>query len=323
MKKYSLPFVLCALLTLSISGQEAAKKSTPIVSSGVLSQNHNVTSSNMDNCDGVLPNYTNAIPNAAGGVSSQDFEITYNAYDNMAADDFAAPGTGESTICEVSITGSLNGTGFSGDPDSELILRLFENDEGLPGSMIYTENFPGGVDDDNDGIFVLELTGGPALMGGTKYWLSVQALLNGTIAGQWFWRAATDGKGEVYAWQNPLDGFGFGCVTWSPHTNCNLTEGPDLMMDISFNESLGTNSNSLETAVKIYPNPAKNQFTLKSDVSLEKLTIYDVRGRMVSNLDLLEMSHEKTVDISSLASGVYMVQITSDKGSTVKKLVKQ
>ena len=323
MKIVTLPFVLCALLTLSMSGQQAAKNSTPVFSSGLLSHNPNVASSNLVTCHGILPNYTNAIPSGGSGVTSQDFDLNYNAYDNMAADDFDAPGTGETTICEVSITGGLSATGFSGDPDSELVFRLFLDNDGLPGAIIYTENFPGTVDADNDGSFVLELTDGPALTGGTKYWLSVQAILNLDLAGQWYWYSAGDGNGEVYVWQNPLDGFGGGCVTWSPYTNCGLSAGgPDLLMDISFNEALGTNSNSLETAVSIYPNPAKNQFTLQSDLSLEKLTIYDVRGTMIRNVVFSEMSHEKIVDISFLVPGVYIVRITGDKGSIVKKLVK-
>ena len=323
MKTATLIFVLCTLLTLPMSGQQASKNSTPLDSSGVLSYNPNTIYSNIATCNATFPNYTNAIPNGTNGVSSQDFEITYDAFDNMAADDFEAPGSGESTICEVFITGSLTDTGFGGDPGSGLVFRLFENDGGLPGTLLYTENFPGTVDTDNDGSFLLELTGGPALMGGTKYWLSVQAILFLDLAGQWFWGTASDGNGDIYAWQNPLDGFGFGCVLWTPHTNCSLSPGPDLLMDIAFNESLGTNSNSLDRAFRMYPNPANNQFTLQTNISLEKLTIFDLSGRMVDNVDLAEMKNEKTIDVSYLASGVYMVRITSNQRSIVKKLVKQ
>ncbi|MGO3181753.1 MAG: T9SS type A sorting domain-containing protein [Aequorivita sp.] len=323
MKTYTFPFVFCVFLTLSMSGQEAAKKSNPVVSSVAFSHNHHVAPSHLISCDGILPNFTNAIPNGGRMVTSQDFDINFNAYDNMAADDFVAPGSGESTICEIFITGVLDGIGFSGDPDSEIVFRLFENDGELPGALIYNENFPGTVDDNNDGDFILKLTGGPALTGGTIYWLSVQAILNATIAGQWYWNTATDGNGEIYAWQNPPGGFGFGCLIWSPHTNCSLAYGPDLLMDISFNETLETNSNSLETAVKIYPNPAKNQFAIQSDVPLEKLTIYGVSGRMLCKLDLREISNEKIVDISSLAPGIYIVRITGANGSIVKNLVKQ
>jgi len=35
------------------------------------------------------------------------------------------------------------------------------------------------------------------------------------------------------------------------------------------------------------------------------------------------MQQEKTVDVSNLSSGVYMVQFQSDDASTVKRLVKE
>ena len=320
MKRITLSIVLCGVLSFTIAAQQ---NPMPVKASGLPSETPVVVPANLVTCQGILANYTNSAPDAGGGVTSQDFEETYDIYDNMSADDFEAPGSGESTICDVSITGTLGGAGFSADPDSQIVLRVFEDDGGLPGAELYMESFPGTVDANNDGSFVLELTGGPSLMGGTTYWLSVQAKLNNDLAGQWFWSTAEDGNGEIYAWQNPGDGFGNGCVEWSPHTNCALPGIADLLMNISFNEALGTNTNSLETAISIYPNPAKNQFTLRSDVSLEKLTIYDIRGRMMRNIDLSEMANDKTIDISSLLPGVYMVQITGQKGTVVKNLVKQ
>ncbi|AFL81783.1 peptidyl-prolyl cis-trans isomerase (rotamase) - cyclophilin family [Aequorivita sublithincola DSM 14238] len=99
---------------------------------------------------------------------------------------------------------------------------------------------------------------------------------------------------------------------------------PVVMNRVRVTQPLSINDlDANESSYTIYPNPAKNQFTLYSDASLEKLTIYDMRGRMLSNVDLSEMSREKTVDISSLASGVYIVRITGNEGSVVKNLVKQ
>ncbi len=79
----------------------------------------------------------------------------------------------------------------------------------------------------------------------------------------------------------------------------------------------------METAINIFPNPAQNQFTLRSDISLEKLTIFDISGRRVNNVDLTNMSHDKIIDISSLDAGIYIVQITGERGSIVKQLLKQ
>ncbi|MCH9660587.1 MAG: T9SS type A sorting domain-containing protein, partial [Bacteroidetes bacterium] len=51
--------------------------------------------------------------------------------------------------------------------------------------------------------------------------------------------------------------------------------------------------------------------------------IYDTNGRLINTIDLSDMQQEKLIDVSSLATGVYMVQITSENASTVKRLVKE
>jgi hypothetical protein len=61
----------------------------------------------------------------------------------------------------------------------------------------------------------------------------------------------------------------------------------------------------------------------KTNISLEKMMIYDINGKLVSQTDLRTMQGVKAVDVSSLASGVYMVQIIGDSASTVKRLIKE
>ena len=51
--------------------------------------------------------------------------------------------------------------------------------------------------------------------------------------------------------------------------------------------------------------------------------IYDVNGKLVSQIDLHDMQQEKVIDVSALASGVYMVQITGEQSTVVKRLVKE
>ncbi len=88
---------------------------------------------------------------------------------------------------------------------------------------------------------------------------------------------------------------------------------------------LGTNDNSLETGIALYPNPATNVVNLvnKTNVSLEKMVIFDINGKRISQIDLRGMQSEKAVDVSSLSSGVYVIQIIGDKSSTVKRLIKE
>ena len=87
---------------------------------------------------------------------------------------------------------------------------------------------------------------------------------------------------------------------------------------------IGVADNSLDKGLSLYPNPAKNLVNLvnKTDISLEKMMIYDINGKLVNQINLRTMQGEKAIDVSSLAAGVYVVQIIGDNASTVKRLIK-
>ncbi|PKA83687.1 putative secreted protein (Por secretion system target) [Ulvibacter sp. MAR_2010_11] len=88
---------------------------------------------------------------------------------------------------------------------------------------------------------------------------------------------------------------------------------------------LGVDDNNLDVAIVMYPNPAQSQVTIanNSTIALDKAAIYDINGKLVMTIDLQTMQGEKVIDISRLASGVYMVQISSDQASVVKRLIKE
>src|SRR5690606_23712317 len=88
---------------------------------------------------------------------------------------------------------------------------------------------------------------------------------------------------------------------------------------------VGLDENSLDAGVALYPNPASNVVNLvnKTNISLEKMMIYDINGKLVSQTDLRTMQGQQAVDVSTLASGVYVVQIIGDNASTVKRLIKE
>ena len=75
----------------------------------------------------------------------------------------------------------------------------------------------------------------------------------------------------------------------------------------------------------MYPNPTDGQVTISntSNIQLERAIIYDANGRLVQQVDLRGMATERTFNVSSLASGVYMVQIQSESAQTVKRLVRR
>ena len=73
--------------------------------------------------------------------------------------------------------------------------------------------------------------------------------------------------------------------------------------------------------ITMYPNPATDIISLRfDDISKLKVTIYDVIGREILS-KLLEKSN-KNIDISSLGSGTYIVQITNENNEKItKKLI--
>ena len=88
---------------------------------------------------------------------------------------------------------------------------------------------------------------------------------------------------------------------------------------------LGVNESALEEGFALYPNPTSNVVNLvnNTNISLEKMMIYDINGKLVSQTNLRTMQGEKAVDVSSLATGVYVVKIIGDNASIVKRLIKE
>lgn len=83
---------------------------------------------------------------------------------------------------------------------------------------------------------------------------------------------------------------------------------------------LSTNDYNL-SSVKIYPNPIKdNYLNVKTNTALS-IEIYNVLGTNVltSKVD----SYNKTINVSNLSKGVYLVKLSSENSSVTKKLVRQ
>lgn len=83
---------------------------------------------------------------------------------------------------------------------------------------------------------------------------------------------------------------------------------------------LGTNKVS-ENAVSFYPNPVQDVLHLNAKQAIESVAVYTVTGQKVTNLTLNNNNTE--VNISSLASGVYFVKVSSNGNVENLKVVKQ
>ena len=104
--------------------------------------------------------------------------------------------------------------------------------------------------------------------------------------------------------------------------NCMIQVIDQVLGDFSI---LGYQDNELSNAIVMYPNPANAQVTLSnsSNITLETAMIYDLNGKLVSHINLQDMQSEQVIDVSSYATGVYMVQIIGDQSSVVKRMIKE
>ena len=78
-----------------------------------------------------------------------------------------------------------------------------------------------------------------------------------------------------------------------------------------------------ETEYFIYPNPATNIVNIEvvNDENFGKLTMYDATGRQVKNEIML--GHKKSIDISDLENGFYIVDIEDDRDNIKLTFVKE
>lgn len=94
---------------------------------------------------------------------------------------------------------------------------------------------------------------------------------------------------------------------------------------LTIEEPLGVEDNLFNTNISIFPNPTTDVFTIKnnSSVILDQAIVTDIRGRVLKTIKFNGESLETLVSLESYKSGIYFIQIQSDKGiTTVKQVIK-
>ena len=82
--------------------------------------------------------------------------------------------------------------------------------------------------------------------------------------------------------------------------------------------TLSTKDLELENGISLYPNPTSNSFSIESKFQIEKISIYNLQGKMIK---LFEAPLE-LYSIEALTSGIYFVNIQSENGKITKKIIK-
>ncbi|MBO4542321.1 MAG: T9SS type A sorting domain-containing protein, partial [Bacteroidales bacterium] len=71
--------------------------------------------------------------------------------------------------------------------------------------------------------------------------------------------------------------------------------------------------------VLVYPNPARNIINIESNNEIKEVVVYNLLGQKIKQYH----SAINTIDISDIANGIYVINITTDKGVTTKKFIKE
>jgi len=79
---------------------------------------------------------------------------------------------------------------------------------------------------------------------------------------------------------------------------------------------LSTNDVKID-AIKIYPNPVKNELNIDliQGLQLQKVNIYNTLGQFIIS------SKKSKIDTSNLTNSIYFVEVETDQGKSVKKII--
>lgn len=89
--------------------------------------------------------------------------------------------------------------------------------------------------------------------------------------------------------------------------------------NVQLQTTMGLNTVGAADWVSIFPNPGKGLFTVKAEGNYH-ITVRDIHGKIV---DQYEGADQSKFDISERSNGMYLLEITGDRGTQIFKLLKE
>jgi hypothetical protein len=74
-------------------------------------------------------------------------------------------------------------------------------------------------------------------------------------------------------------------------------------------------------ATNIYPNPSSGMLTVKTKTGLDKITIYSQTGNLVKTIPVEGQKEDNEVNVSGLATGIYIFELQNGTEKAWKKVV--
>lgn len=85
--------------------------------------------------------------------------------------------------------------------------------------------------------------------------------------------------------------------------------------------SLGIDQNEVVANLSIFPNPTSSNLNVKSVETILQTVLVDFNGRII--LTSSPNQKEVTINMENLSTGMYLLKVTTDKGSSIEKIVKK
>lgn len=89
----------------------------------------------------------------------------------------------------------------------------------------------------------------------------------------------------------------------------------------TFLASLSIVENTENINLNIYPNPAKDKFTISAKSKIHQIEIFDMTGKLIKISTVND--NESVQDINYLSNGVYLMKVKTNDGNITARLVKE
>lgn len=82
---------------------------------------------------------------------------------------------------------------------------------------------------------------------------------------------------------------------------------------------MGLSENVKQSRVIVYPNPAREQITIRSEFPVNKISVFDMNGKIIYSVS--SASENLTISVNHLLKGVYVLKLDTEQGTEIQKLV--
>jgi len=97
----------------------------------------------------------------------------------------------------------------------------------------------------------------------------------------------------------------------------------NILIQVTVNAATGIETVE-SSKTSIFPNPAKNELFIKSDLQIKKVEICDISGRIVETRHATSLPNGlQKISVSALSQGIYIVRIYTENGLVIKKVMKE